>query len=74
MPTFLMVGKVTRHQPDEYVDHSYPPDASSKVQFYSTQTQATAMEIGIEHEVTITRDSVSLSCIIDPGNVPLNLC
>ncbi|KAI0087891.1 hypothetical protein BDY19DRAFT_953691 [Irpex rosettiformis] len=58
MPTFLMVGKVTRHQPDHYVDHQYPPDDNSKVQFYDTHTQGTtALEIGVEHEVTITRDS-----------------
>ncbi|KAI0696019.1 hypothetical protein BC835DRAFT_1414558 [Cytidiella melzeri] len=42
MPTFLM----------------YPPSSHSKVQFYPTDTQGTtALTIGIEQEVTVTRDS-----------------
>ncbi|KAI0339015.1 hypothetical protein BDW22DRAFT_1362361 [Trametopsis cervina] len=59
MPTFLMVGKITRHQPNEDQQrHAYPPHETGKSQYYSTHTQAsTAMEIGIEQEVTITRDS-----------------
>jgi hypothetical protein len=59
MPTFLMVGKITRNQPNEYADHAYPPDVDSKTHYYSTNSQGT-MEIGVEQEVTITRDSVSV--------------
>ena len=62
MPTFLMVGKLTKHNPD-HADHVYPPSFSavhSKSDDHLRQ-QTTALEVGIEQEVTVTRDSVSLS-------------
>lgn len=57
MPTFLMVGKLTKHRDNQYADHVYPPESPSKPHF--TRSTQSAMEIGIEREVTVTRDSVS---------------
>lgn len=63
MPTFLMVGKMTKHE-NAFADggaHVYPPSSSTlprskQDMLYSQQSQ---MEVEIEQEVTVTRDSVS---------------
>ena len=61
MPTFLMVGKVTKRDPNnQFADHVYPPSfnaAHDKADI--DRCQQTALEVGIEQEVTVTRDSVS---------------
>ena len=58
MPTFLMVGKLTKH--NQNGDHVYPPsEATSPSKHRFTRSHQSAMEIGIEQEVTVTRDSVS---------------
>lgn len=57
MPTFLMVGKLTRNNPNQFADHVYATDASpTKDGLYTSQ--GSALEIGVEREVTVTRDSV----------------
>ena len=68
MPTFLMVGKLTKHEghPDN-VHHVYPPNAAhsrshshaprSKQDMLRSQTSA--LEIEVEQEVTVSRDEVS---------------
>ena len=61
MPTFLMVGKITRHDPNQFAEHAYPPSynvSRSKVETEHEHYQ-TALEVGIEQEVTVSRDSVS---------------
>ncbi|EKM51787.1 uncharacterized protein PHACADRAFT_262128 [Phanerochaete carnosa HHB-10118-sp] len=63
MPTFLMVGKLTRHEnhPDT-MHHAYPPSAAHSWTSRSKQdllrSQTSALEVEIEQEVTVTRDSV----------------
>ena len=70
MPTFLMVGKLTKHEnhPDN-VHHVYPPSASrdasaprSKQDLLRSQTSA--LEVEIEQEVTVSRDSVSRAACV----------
>lgn len=64
MPTFLMVGKLTKHEnhPDN-VHHVYPPSAAHSRSPRSKQdllrSQTSALEVEIEQEVTISRDSVA---------------
>ena len=68
MPTFLMVGKLTKHEghPDN-VHHVYPPSAAhshahaprSKQDMLRSQTSA--LEIEVEHDVTVSRDEVSIA-------------
>ena len=50
MPTFLMVGKLTKHEPNDIEMHA------------PSRSMGSALEIGIEQEVTITKDPVSLFC------------
>lgn len=60
MPTFLMVGKITKRDPNQFADHVYPPSlnpAQSKADM--VRSQQTALEIGVDQEVTVSRDSVS---------------
>ena len=59
-----MVGKITKHDPEnQYEDHVYPPSfvaGRSKPEFDPQD----GMEVGIEREVTVTRDSVSFVLLI----------
>ncbi|THG98803.1 hypothetical protein EW026_g3441 [Hermanssonia centrifuga] len=61
MPTFLMVGKLTKHNPNQFADHVYPPSSApgSKLDINHSQqyTSATALEVGVDREVTVTTDS-----------------
>ena len=60
MPTFLMVGKLTRHD-NQFQDHVYPPSsthATSRTKAAMLASQGSALEVEIEQEVTVTRDSV----------------
>ena len=59
MPTFLMVGKLTKHE-NQFQDHVYPPSAS-RVPRTKEDMLRSQLEVEIEQEVTVTRDSVSLS-------------
>ena len=58
MPTFLMVGKLTKHD-NQFQDHVYPPSASRVPQTKEDMLRS-QLEVEIEQEVTVTRDSVSL--------------
>lgn len=65
MPTFLMVGKLTKHEPNDIEMHV---PSRSMVRFLSFKLvedllimlapQGSALEIGVEQEVTITKDPV----------------
>ena len=62
MPTFLMVGKITKHDPNQFADHVYPPSfAGARSKADGERSQRSNLEVGIEQEVTVTRDSVSTS-------------
>ncbi|KAJ3539040.1 hypothetical protein NM688_g6423 [Phlebia brevispora] len=59
MPTFLMVGKITKRDPNQFADHVYPPSLDpGPTKADMVRSQQTALEVGIEHEVTVTRDSM----------------
>ena len=60
MPTFLMVGKLTRPNLNHFADHVYPPPMSPTTKDDYYPSQPSVLEIGIEQEVTVTRDSVRL--------------
>lgn len=63
MPTFLMVGKLTRHE-NQFQDHVYPPSsthATSRTKAAMLASQGSALEVEIEQEVTVTRDSVRVN-------------
>ena len=66
MPTFLMVGKITRHDPNQFAEHAYPPSYNVSRSKVETEHYQTALEVGIEQEVTVTRDSVGVSAQIVP--------
>lgn len=65
MPTFLMVGKLTKHENAGEQVHVYPPSSSARgggaprSKADMLRSQQSALEVEIEQEVTITRDSVS---------------
>lgn len=67
MPTFLMVGKLTKHEnhPDN-AHHVYPPSVVHSATPLSKRdllrSQTSALEVEVEQDVTVTRDSVSTSC------------
>lgn len=59
MPTFLMVGKITKRE-NQFAEHVYPPSLHAEPSKADMErSQQTALEVGIEQEVTVTRDSVS---------------
>lgn len=71
MPTFLMVGKLTKHE-NQFADHAYPP-SSSRVPLTKEgmlRSQRSVLEVEIEQEVTVTRDSVSRSRCFARVRVP----
>jgi len=49
MPTFLMVGKLTKHEPSDIEMHA------------PSRSMGSALEIGVEQEVTITKDPYGLA-------------
>ncbi|KIP06228.1 hypothetical protein PHLGIDRAFT_19513 [Phlebiopsis gigantea 11061_1 CR5-6] len=55
VPTFLMVGKLTKHD-NQFQDHVYPPSASRVPQTKEDMLRS-QLEVEIEQEVTVTRDS-----------------
>ena len=74
MPTFLMVGKLTKHENAGEQVHVYPPSSAGRghhghhagnnnnvprSKADMLRSQQSALEVEIEQEVTITRDSVS---------------
>lgn len=60
MPTFLMVGKITKRDANQFADHVYPQSLDAEQGKADMQRSGlSGLEVGIEQEVTVTRDSVS---------------